>query len=364
MSKRKKLLQFIANPLDIARTKKVLHVNPTLEKERVHTNSTLSLYNYDANKCEVHDSIDVAQLPNLLRENTFTWLNVDVVTADILDKIQQHIFIHPLLLEDIAIDNQRPKLDEVDNQIFCVLQMMYFNDLDKSVESEQVSLVLGKEFLISFQADPHRDHFDAARNKLKITASKHRTKGVDFLLYSLLDAIVDNYYLVMDKLGTEIEALEENIAQGETTDYTMSKINNLRKEMIMFRRNVVPVRDILTQLYNTESPLLDPANKRYFKDVQDHILQAIDLSENHRDILNSIRDLYVNQVNLKSNEVMKFLAIITSLLAPATVLGGIFGMNFDKLPWQHNQYGFLFVALLMIGIPIVMLAWFRRQGWF
>jgi magnesium transporter len=365
MNRGKRLLRMIVSPLDLAKTKKVLHVNPTKESTRVLNNkSTLELYVYDDTRYLLHKDIAASGLRQLMTTDCKKWLNVDVVHTETIEQIQKQFEIHPLIAEDILNENQRPKVDEAEDQIFCVMQMMYFSEIDKSIESEQVSFVLGHHFLISFQDDETRDHFDEVRQKLHIQNSKIRNKGCDFLLYCLLDAIVDNYYIVMDKLGTEIEQLEEKISRGETTEYTMSTINNLRKEMIMFRRNVVPVRDVLNNLCNTDNPLIHDSNRRYFKDVLDHIVQAIDLSDNYRDIVTNIRDLYVNQVNLKSNEVMKFLAIITSLLAPATVLGGIFGMNFDRLPWQHNQYGFAFVALLMIGIPVLMLMWFRKQGWF
>jgi magnesium transporter len=361
----KRFFKIIASPLDLARTKKILHVNPTKEiKSIVSDKSKLALYTYDAVKLNKYDDIAADSIRQHMTGSLKKWLNVDIVHAGTIAQVQKEFNIHALIVEDILNANQRPKVDEAEDQIYCVMQMLYFNEIDKSVESEQVSFVLGKHFLLTFQDDEARDHFDVIRQKLEIGNSKLRSNGSDFLFYTLLDAIVDNYYIVMDKLGIEIEQLEERISRGETTEYTMSAINNLRKEMIMFRRNVVPVRDVLSNLCYTENTLIEPSNRRYYKDVLDHIVQAIDLSDNYRDIVTNIRDLYVNQVNLKSNEVMKFLAIITSLLAPATVLGGIFGMNFDRLPWQHNQYGFAFVAILMIGIPLLMLTWFKKQGWF
>jgi magnesium transporter len=361
----KRLIKMIANPQDLRKTKKVLHVNPTVEPLRDELKqSILELYLYDTKSVNVYKDVNLNKLKSLCHTPGITWLNVDVVKPDLIAEISALFDIHPLIAEDIISLSQRPKVDEIDNQIFCVMQMMYFSDLDKSIESEQVSFVLGKNFLLSFQDDETRDHFQPIRNKLEQQNSKFRTKEADFLLYGLLDAIVDNYYIVMDKLGSEIELLEEEVSRGETTDYTMSQINNLRKEMIMFRRNVVPVRDLISNLTYTDNPMISEQNKRYFKDVLDHVIQAIDLSENYRDIVTNIRDLYLNQINLKSNEVMKFLTIVTALLAPATVLGGIFGMNFDNLPWQHNPYGFVFVGALMVGIPILMLWWFRKKGWY
>jgi magnesium transporter len=144
----------------------------------------------------------------------------------------------------------------------------------------------------------------------------------------------------------------------------MNRINDLRKEMILYRRNILPVKDVIRYFLDTDNELIQTKTKRYFKDVYDHISQASDLSDNYLDLVTSIRDLYINQVNLKSNETMKFLAIITSLMAPATVIGGIFGMNFDKIPYLHNTYGFWIAVFLMIFIPILMLLWFRKKGWY
>jgi magnesium transporter len=361
----KRILNIIAHPQDLVKTKKVLHVNPTAEPRRdVFKNSVLELHLYNEQKVELFEDIDISKLDNLCASTSIKWLNVDIVNTDVVAKISELFTIHPLIVEDIVSLSQRPKIDEIDDQIFCVMQMMYFSDIDKSIESEQVSFVLGNGFLLSFQDDETKDHFEPIRHKLQQANSKLRARGADFLLYGLLDAIVDNYYLVMDKLGSEIEVLEEQVSRGETSDHTMGQINNLRKEMIMFRRNVVPVRDLISNLTYTDNPRIAEQNKRYFKDVLDHVIQAIDLSENYRDIVTNIRDLYLNQINLRSNEVMKFLAIVTALLAPATVLGGIFGMNFDRLPWQHNPYGFVFVGALMLGIPVLMLWWFRRKGWY
>ena len=266
-------------------------------------------------------------------------------------------------MEDILSINQRPKMDEVEGVLFCLLNMLYYNEKKLTVEQEQISIVLGKGFVITFQEDAQRDVFNPLRGKLHITNTKLRQSGADYLCYSMLDLIVDNYFLVMEKLGEQIEMVEEEVVRRSNTR-SLARINQLRKEVIVLKRNLAPVRDLVAGIIRSESELLDDKTTKYFKDVHDHILQAFDLSENYRDIMMSMQDLYLNNVNLKLNEVMKVMAIVTCLLAPATVIGGIFGMNFDAIPYLHNEYGFWIAVSSMLFIPIAMIMAFRKRGWF
>jgi len=233
----------------------------------------------------------------------------------------------------------------------------------KTVETEQISIVLGKEFVLSFQEDASRDVFDPLRNKLNMAKSQIRLRSADYLLYAMLDLIVDNYFLVMEKLGEQIEYLEEDVVRRSNTR-TLARINQLRKEQIILKRNIAPVRDLISSIIRSESDLLEDSTTKYYKDVYDHIVQAYDLSENYRDIMMSMQDLYISNVNLKMNEVMKVMAIVTSVLAPATVIGGIFGMNFDVIPYSHHEWGFYFAVAVMLLIPMWMLWAFKRRGWF
>jgi len=268
-----------------------------------------------------------------------------------------------LIAEDILSINQRPKMDEVDNILYCLLNMLYYNETTGTVEVEQISIVLGKNFVITFQEDPQRDVFNPIREKLKMSNSKLRQRGADYLCYSMLDLIVDSYFFVMENLGDRIEQVEEEVIRNSNTR-SLAKINQLRKEMIVLKRNIAPVRDLVGGIIRSESELLNERTTKYFKDVHDHIIQAYDLSENYRDVMISMQDLYINNVNLKMNEVMKVMAVVTCLLAPATVIGGIFGMNFETIPLLHNKWGFLVSVAAMLLIPLWMLRAFRKRGWF
>ncbi|MGI8583366.1 MAG: magnesium/cobalt transporter CorA [Chitinophagaceae bacterium] len=359
-----KYLSLLINPLDLLRTKKVLHVNPTIEAKRQEPERTkVFVYDYDSEAVESEEVTTLLACYKFLDSEKESWINVDGLRKSDVEDICNHYGIHPLIAEDILSVGQRPKMDELNGLLFCLLSMLYFNETDNSVESEQISIVLGKNFVISFQEDATKDVFNPLRDKIKIAKSKIRQSGADYLFYSLIDMIVDNYFVVMEKLGERIEGLEEDITRRADTK-TLSKINMFRKEMIVLKRSISPVREVINGILRSESNLVDEKTEKYFKDVYDHIVQANELAENYRDMMINLQDLYVSNVNLKMNEVMKVMAVVTCLLAPATVIGGIFGMNFERIPWLHNEYGFFIAVGLMLIVPIGMIWTFVKRGWF
>ena len=247
--------------------------------------------------------------------------------------------------------------------MYCLLNILSFNEKISGVETEQVSNVLGKNSVISFQEDPFKDPFNPLREKLKIPGSKVRQNNVDFLFYSLLDYIVDHYFIVMEKMGEKIELLEEDIIKN-SNNRGLVKINMIRKEMILLKRSIAPLRELISGILRRESDLIEERTEKYFKDVYDHIIQANDLSNNYRDMMMNLQDLYLSNVNLRMNEVMKVMAVVTCLLAPATVIGGIFRMIFDSIPLLHNTWGFFIRVRLVLIIPILIVRSFRKRGWF
>lgn len=360
----KKYLDYIINPLELLRTKKVLQVNPTVSSVREEpAESKIFLYNYDKENMSYHFLKEPEDCYIHIEAPGITWINMDGFRKVDVEKICSRYSIHQLVMEDILSRGQRAKMDEINGVVFCLLNMLSFNDKESSVETEQVSIILGKNFVISFQEDATRDVFNSLREKIKLSNSKVRQSGADFLFYTLIDLIVDHYYVVMEKLADRIEQLEEDIIRN-ANKRSLAKINMLRKEMILLKRSIAPVRELLSGILRSESELIEERTEKYFKDVYDHIIQANDLAENYRDMMMNLQDLYMSNVNLKLNEVMKVMAIVTCLLAPATVIGGIFGMNFDKIPLLHNQWGFFISVGLMLIIPIWMIAVFKRRGWF
>ncbi|MEP6748675.1 MAG: magnesium/cobalt transporter CorA [Bacteroidota bacterium] len=346
------------------RTKEILFINPTAAPARIEPETvTITVYDYTADIIEERSLLNVEQCYVYNNSGSNSWINVDGLRKTEIEAICTHFGVHPLVAEDILSINQRPKMDEVEGLLFCLLNMLYYNETSRTVETEQISIVLGKHFVLSFQEDAKRDVFDPLRAKLKTAKSQVRQRGSDYLLYAMLDMIVDNYYLVMEKLGDQVELVEEEVAKSSNTQ-SLARINQLRKELIVLKRNIAPVRELVNGFIRSESELLDDRTTKYFKDVYDHIVQAFDLTENYRDMMMSLQDLYINNVNLRMNEVMKVMAVVTCLMAPATVIGGIFGMNFERIPYLHNKYGFFIAVTLMLIIPIWMLGMFRRRGWF
>jgi len=355
---------YLPNIFGTQRTKEILSVNPTIEPQREEAREVkVFVYDYDTKNLEEKQLSGVEESFHYKNSNRVSWINIDGIRKADVEAICNQYDIHYLVMEDVLSINQRPKMDEVEGVLFCLLNMLYYNEKKLTVEQEQISIVLGKDFVITFQEDAQRDVFNPLRGKLRITNSKLRQGRADYLCYSMLDLIVDNYFLVMEKLGEQIEMVEEEVVRRSNTR-SLARINQLRKEVIVLKRNLAPVRDLVAGIIRSESELLDDKTTKYFKDVHDHILQAYDLSENYRDIMMSMQDLYLNNVNLKLNEVMKVMAIVTCLLAPATVIGGIFGMNFDAIPYLHNEYGFWIAVSTMLLIPIAMIMAFRKRGWF
>jgi magnesium transporter len=364
--KRNKIEKFnykkLISPFIKARTRAV--VNPFLitEKQKTHAKAEIFAYEYNGeeiNKQSLTSSADIKKTT----VNHVSWINIDGLEQTEVENICNIFSIHPLLQEDILSHGQRPKMDDVENVLFVLLNMLYYNKETCGIEQEQLSIVLTKNTVISFQEDASRDVFDPIREKLKINTHRIRQRTADYLFYCLIDEIVDSYFKVIEKLGERIEEIEEQLLQ-KATRQSFQQINQLRKEIIVLKRNTAPVRDLISGFLRSESELLDDTTTKYFKDVYDHIVQANELTENYRDMIMSLQDLYLNTVNLRMNDVMKTLAIVTTVMAPATVIGGIFGMNFDVIPYTHMQWGFYATVSAMILIPIAMIFWFRRRGWF
>ncbi|MBX3239968.1 MAG: magnesium/cobalt transporter CorA [Chitinophagaceae bacterium] len=366
---KKKYLRYIplASPLaslfGTHRTREIFHVNPTILPHREEVKEVKAyVFDYNSEIVKEAELNNVQEAVSFKGNNCITWINIDGLRKNDVESVCNDFGIHFLLIEDILSVGQRPKMDEVEGILFCLLNMLYFNDKTKTVETEQISIALGQDFVISFQEDASRDVFDPLRNKLKVN-SRIRQRGADHLCYAMLDMIVDNYFVVMEKLGDEIEQLEEEVIRHSNTR-SLARINQLRKELIVLKRNIAPVRELINGFIRSESDLLEDRTTKYFKDVYDHIVQAYDFTENYRDMMMSMQDVYINNVNLRMNEVMKVMAIVTCLMAPATVIGGIFGMNFDDIPMLHSKWGFYISVFAMLAIPVAMLYIFRKRGWY
>lgn len=360
-----KYLNLLLPVFNTHRTRKILSVNPVLPVKREEAREvSITVFQYNAAEVREHQFTHVQECLHFADNNDFIhWINIDGLRKQDVEIISTRFGIHHLIIEDILSVDQRPKMDEIENILYGLLNMLYFDVSDNTVQQEQISIVLGKNFVVSFQEDAQRDVFNSIRDKLRIQNSRLRQRGADYLCYSMMDMIVDHYFVVMEKLGERIESLEEEVIR-HSNDRSLARINQLRKELIVLKRNMSPVRDLINGFIRSESELLEDRTTKYFKDVYDHIVQANDLSDNYRDMMMNLQDLYLSNLNKKTNEVMKVMAVVTCLLAPATVIGGIFGMNFDVIPTAHNQWGFYTAVALMLFIPLLMLIIFKKRGWF
>ena len=322
-----------------------------------------SIFSYDAITLEEKKLKGEAEFENYLHGAKITWINMDGLEKEDVEKLCTIYGVHNLVAEDILSIGQRAKMDEIGDTIFCLLPMLYYNQGTGQVETEQVSIVLGKDFVLSFQEDPSRDVFDPVRERLRMGHIKLRQSPADYLCYSLIDVIVDSYFSVIEKINERVERLEDSLLL-QKENAALGKISILRREIMMLRRSILPVRDLVNGFVRSENELLEERHEKYYKDVLDHITQANDYVENHRDMLMNLQDLSMSQINTRMNEVMKVFTLLATLMAPATVIGGIFGMNFDIIPLSHHKEGFYFTVGIMLAIPILMIVWFKRKGWF
>lgn len=349
---------------DYTNKKPVTVFNPTRYVPRLPADQqpVYTIFQYDE-KAITEKQIPAQEACSIKKSGGVLWMNIDGLKQEEVERICATYDIHPLLVEDILSTGQSAKMDEIGDTIYCLLPMIYYNTDTGHVEAEQVSLVLGKDFLLTFQEDKTRDVFGPVRDKLRIEGSKVRQGNASYLCYSLVDVIVDSYFGVLEKMNERIDRLEDSILLKKEKSAT-EKVSILRREVMFLKRLVVPVRDVVAGFIRTESILIDDRQNKYFKNILDHITQANSYVDAHRDILMNLQDVFNSQINLRLNEVMKVFTLVAVLLAPATVIGGIFGMNFDVIPLQHHGMGFYGAVALMFVIPLLMLIWFNRKGWF
>ena len=291
-----------------------------------------------------------------------TWINVlGLHDVEKLKEIWDYFGLHPLIQEDILNTNQRAKIEEYPDQVFFVLRMMSIVEETGELNVEQVSIVLSEDSVLSFQEDDF-PIFEPVLHRLRNNAPRLRKEGPDYLAYALLDTVVDHYFKVMERLGDEIEVLEEHILTNVDDDIP-EQIHALRRKVLYFRKAIWPLRDSLNNLLREESPLINEDNKIYFRDVHDHLVQIIDGIENYRDMIIGMLDMYMSQVSNKMNEVMKVLTIIATIFIPLTFLAGIYGMNFEYMPELSVKWAYPAVWIVMIITTIFMLIYFRKKKW-
>jgi len=295
-------------------------------------------------------------------KSTITWINIDGVhEIKVIEEIGKHFNLHPLILEDIVDTDQRPKIKDFGNYIFIILKMLYYDEKDNEMKVEQVSLVLGKNYVISFQ-EREGDVFDAIRERNRNNIGRIRKLGADYLVYSLIDAIVDNYFSIIEKLDEEIENLEDKVII-QPNPSNVQAIHKLKRDLIFLRKSVWPLREVISFLEKGESPLVLESTNIYLRDVYGHTIQVMDTVETLRDIISGILDIYLSSINTRMNEIMKVLTIIATIFIPLTFITGIYGMNFQYMPEIKWFWGYPAVLSIMVAIGIGMLIYFKRKKW-
>jgi magnesium transporter len=328
-----------------------------IEKVRIR------LIDYDQAQVQEKEAKSIAECFPFKDLPTVTWVNIDGLhDIQVMEKIGKHFGLHPLVLEDILNTDQRPKIEDFDDYIFVVLKMLCFDEDQEEVRAEQISIILGPNFVLSFQ-ERVGDIFDPLRERIRNAKGRVRKMGPDYLAYALMDAIVDNYFTVLEKLGEKIEGMEEELVSNPTPE-TLQTMHNLKREMIFLRKSVWPLREVVSRLERGESKLIMDSTGIYLRDVYDHTIHVVDTIETFRDMLSGMLDIYLSSVSNRMNQVMKVLTIIATIFIPLTFVAGIYGMNFEYMPelkW-HWFYPKAF-WLVMIGVAGVMLFYFRRKRW-
>jgi len=293
---------------------------------------------------------------------TVTWINIDGLNSvETIEKIGKHFELHPLILEDILNTGQRPKCEDYEKCLFMVLKMLRYNNDSNIIQPEQVSLVLGQKFVISFQEEVG-DVFEQIRDRIRNAKGRIRKMSADYLAYALIDAIVDNYFLILEKMGEQIESMEEELI-AKPSDKTVRRIHALKRELIFLRKSVWPLRELVNSMEKTESSLISDATSPYLRDVYDHTIQVIDTVESFRDMVSGMLDIYLSSISNRMNAVMKVLTIIATIFIPLTFIAGIYGMNFKFMPELEWKWGYFIVLIIMAVVAAVMLIYFKRKKW-
>jgi len=362
-------------PVYAGKRKKVLHLRKSRSKkaglppgtpvyvgERKDERIRMSVLDYDEEHFDEKKLEQIEECFPYKDTSTVTWINIDGIhQIDIIEKVGRHFGLHPLIQEDIVNTEQRPKMEDFGDFIFVVLKMIYHDENEDGIKIEQVSLILGENFVISFQ-EREGDIFNHVRERIRKGKGRIRKMKEDYLAYSLLDAVVDNYFFILEKTGEQIEELEEKVV-SEPKPETLQEIHKLKRSMIFLRRSVWPLREVISTLERGESSLIRETCRIYLRDVYDHTIQVIDSVETFRDMLSGMHDTFLSSISNRMNEIMKVLTIIATIFIPLTFIAGIYGMNFKFMPELEWRWSYFAVWVVIVVVAAVMMIFFKRKRW-
>jgi magnesium transporter len=298
-----------------------------------------------------------------INRETITWINIEGIhDVEVVKGLGREFKINNLVLEDVLNTNQRGKIEDFNGYIYLVMKMLSYNEKKKEVEEEQVSLIFSDNYVLTLQEGTEGDVFSPVRERLRLEKSTVRKMSSDYLVFSLIDVIVDNYFVILEKIGEEMEALDSELINNPNPS-TLDRIYSLKREIIYIRKAVWPLREIINKLERDESDFIKEKTKIYFRDVYDHAIQVIDNIETYRDIISGMMDLYLSSISNKMNEIMKVLTIIGTIFIPLTFIVGVYGMNFEFMPELKMRYAYPITWIVMIFLGLSMLLFFRKRNW-
>ena len=325
--------------------------------------SRVRILDYDEGVVREKDPAHLEDCIPFHDSETVTWIDIEgLQDVALLEGLGRCYGLHPLILEDMLNTDQRPKSDDMDDYIYVVLKMLDFDPASLEIVSEQVSIVFGRNFVISLQEGREGDLFEPLRQRIRNGKGRMRRLGPDYLAYSLLDTIIDHYFVILEMFAERIEELEDELV-GDPRPDTLQQIHRLKREMIFLRKSAWPLREVVNGLEKSESDLIRPATKIFLRDIYDHAIHIVDSIESYREMLSSMLDIYLSSVSNRMNQVMKVLTIIATIFMPLTFLAGIYGMNFKHMPELGWPWGYPLVLVLMFALAGAMIYFFKKKNW-
>ncbi|MDD5745756.1 MAG: magnesium/cobalt transporter CorA [Candidatus Omnitrophica bacterium] len=331
--------------------------------ENINAPGKITVIDYDEATVREKTVASVEECFPFKNTATVTWINVDGGgRTEAIEKLGQYFNVHPLVMEGIAGAGQRPKFEDFEDYLFLVLKMLGYDEAQSEIREEQVSIIIGKNFVMSFQGEQDGDVFDSLRERIRTGKGRLRKLGADYLGYALVDAIVDHYFLILEKFGEHIETIEEQLIVNPGPAI-MQKIYHLKRELIFLRKSVWPLREVISGLERCESGIIKKTTRTYLRDVYAHTIQVIDTIETFRDMVSGMLDLYLSSISNKMNEIMKVLTTFASIFIPLTFMAGVYGMNFKYMPELEWRWGYYAVLAAMVFVGGGLFFYFKKRKW-
>ena len=338
---------------------------PTLEPAKGgHTR--VSVVAYGPEGVDEHDSVDPDALAGFIGKQPVTWIDVDGYgDARVIERIARALDLHPLAVEDAMDPLQRPKFEEYPSHAFIIMRMARCTE---HVFSEQLAIFLGKGFIVTFQGEHPGDSLEPVRKRIRLDQGRIRSEGPDYLAYAVIDAVIDNYFPVIDQFGDQLESLEDDLTI-HTINNAVERIQHAKQDLLILRRAVLPMRDVVNTLVRDEMRFVGKQARLYLRDCYDHTVQLMDVISSYREMTGGLMELYLSGVSNRMNEIMKFLTIISTIFIPLTFIVGVYGMNFDPAKSPYNmpeiewRYGYPVVMGMMLVLALLLVAYFKKKGW-